>query len=71
MLRVRAWLSAAVAAVVAGLLAWLRWDARRDEREEAKGADYERAEEINDAAADARRDHADGVRPWKDHGYRD
>lgn len=56
--------------IFGGLMYWLRRDAKRDAKRDFERGDFHHAQDIHDAAADARRDHADGVRPYETHGWR-
>lgn len=61
---------AALAALGAALMAWLRIDARRDQRRNAEIKDYEHAEDIEARVSDNRAD-PDRLRPFEDSGFRD
>lgn len=61
----------ALAGVVLAGLAWLRRDARRDAHAQGNREEAGRANRISEKAASARRDHADGLRPYADRGWRD
>ena len=61
---------AALSAVAALFLAWLRYDARRDARRNAQIKDYEHAEDIEDAVTRNRAD-PERLRKYDDAGYRD
>jgi len=61
---------AALSAIAVVLLAWLRMDARRDQRRDAELKDYEHAEGIEARVSDSRAD-PERLRPFEDAGYRD
>jgi len=61
---------AALSAIAAAFLAWLRMDARRDQRRDAELKDYEHAEDIEARVSDNRAD-PERLRPFEDAGYRD
>lgn len=61
---------AALSAVAAVFLAWLRIDARRDQRRDAEIKDYENAEDIEARVSDNRTD-PERLRPFEDAGFRD
>ena len=66
----KAALWAALSAVAALLLAWLRIDARRDARRDAQLKDYEHAEDIENRVSDSRAD-PNRLRTFEGAGYRD
>ena len=66
----RAAMIAALSALGALLLAWLRMDARRDQRRDAQIKDYENAHEIDARVSDDRAD-PERLRRFEDAGYRD
>ena len=61
---------AALSACAALFSAWLRFDARRDQRRDAQHKDYKHAEDIEDRVSDNRAD-PDRLRPFEGAGYRD
>lgn len=61
---------AALSALAALFVAWLRIDARRDQRRGAEIKDYEHAEDIEDRVTDNRAD-PERLRPFEDAGFRD
>ena len=61
---------AVLSAIAAVFLAWLRMDARRDQRGDAQIKDYEHAEDIEDAVTRNRAD-PEQLRKYEDAGYRD
>ncbi len=61
---------AALSAIAAVFLAWLRMDARRDQRRDAELKDYEHAEDI-EARVSYNRADPERLRPFEDAGYRD
>ena len=61
---------AALSAVAVLFSAWLRYDARRDQRRDAHIKDYEHAEDIEERVSDNRAD-PDRLRPFEGTGYRD
>ena len=61
---------AALSALGAVFLAWLRRDAKRDAIREIKQKDYEHAEDIERRVNDSRTD-PERVRPYEGRGYRD
>lgn len=66
----KAALWAALSALGALLLAWLRIDAKRDQRRSAQLKDYEHAEDINARVSDNRAD-PERLRKYEDAGWRD
>ena len=66
----RANIWAALPAVAVLFAAWLRFDARRDQRRDAENKDYKHAEDIEDRVSDNRAD-PDRLRPFEGAGYRD
>ena len=66
----RAKIWAALSTVVVLFAAWLRFDARRDQRRDAENKDYKHAEDIEDRVSDNRAD-PDRLRPFEGAGYRD
>ena len=61
---------AALSAVAALFLAWLRIDAKRDQQRDAQIKDYENAEDIETRVTDNRSD-PDRLREYEGTGYRD
>ena len=61
---------AVLSAVAVLFAAWLRFDARRDQRRDAQNKDYEHAEDIQDRVSDNRAD-PDRLRQYEGAGYRD
>ena len=61
---------AALCAIAALFLAWLRIDARRDARRDAEIKDYKHAEDIENRVS-ADRAEPDRLRPFEGAGYRD
>lgn len=61
---------AALSALAALFVAWLRIDARRDQRRDAEIKDYEHAEDIEARVSDNRAD-PERLRPFEDAGFRD
>ena len=61
---------AVLSAIAAVFLAWLRMDARRDQRRDAQIKDYEHAEGIEDAVTRNRAD-PERLRKYDNAGYRD
>lgn len=61
---------AALSAAAALFLAWLRIDAKRDQRHDAQIKDYENAEDIEARISDDRAD-PERLRKYEDAGYRD
>ena len=59
-----------VAAVVAGLMAFLRFDAKRDQNQKNELEDYEHAENISASVSDSRAN-PDRLHKYDDAGYRD
>lgn len=66
----RAAVFAALAAAIAALLVWVRRDAQRDLTSDLERDDLTHANDIENRVSDARAD-PDGLRPFKDAGYRD
>ena len=66
----KAALWAALSALGVLLLAWLRMDAKRDQRRDAQLKDYEHAEDIENRVSDSRAD-PDRLRPFEGAGWRD
>ena len=66
----KAALWAALSALGALLLAWLRIDAKRDQRRDAQLKDYEHAEDIEDAVSRNRAD-PERLRKYNNAGWRD
>ena len=66
----KAALWAALSALGVLLLAWLRMDAKRDQRRDAQLKDYEHAEDIEDAVSRNRAD-PERLRKYNNAGWRD
>jgi hypothetical protein len=66
----KAALYAFLAAFGAGVIAWLRLDAKRDQRRDAQIKDYENAEDIETRVTDNRAD-PERLRKYEDTGWRD
>ena len=66
----KAALWAVLAALGAAFMAWLRMDARRDQRRNAQLKDYEHADDIENRVSDSRAD-PDRLRPFEGASYRD
>ena len=66
----RAAIIAALVAIGAMLLGWMRADAKKDAKRELAKEDLDHAKEITDRVSDSRAD-PDRVQPYEDAGYRD
>lgn len=66
----KATMYAVAAGTFALLMAWLRLDARKDERRDARERDYENAKEIEGRIVDSRSD-PERLRGFEGRGFRD